>query len=129
MIVGILLGIVVILLMINIWLSYKKSSPDVSQYLNDIRNGIKLIDTNLEKVDKSIRDDFQRNREESNKIAKENREELTGSLSKFSDSFVVNVRELNKTTSDKLDKIRETVESKLQSLQFFTVILLDRLQF
>ncbi len=117
MVIEILLGIVIVLLIVNIWLSYKKSVPDISQHLTDIRNSIKLIDNSLEKVDKSIRDDFQRNREESNKIAKENREELTNSLGKFSDNFASSVREFNKTTGEKLDKIRETVESKLQSIQ------------
>lgn len=117
MIVEILLGVLIILLIFNIWLTYNKSAKDISHYLNDIRNGIKLIDNSLEKVDKSIRDDFQRNREESNKIAKENREELTNSLGKFSDNFASSVREFNKTTGEKLDKIRETVESKLQSIQ------------
>ena len=100
MIVEILLGAVIVLLFVNIWLSYKKSSQDTSQYLNDIRNGIKFIDTNLEKVDKSIRDDFQRNREESNKIAKENREELTKSLENFSGNFALSVKEFNKTTGE-----------------------------
>ena len=117
MIVEILLGVLIILLIFNIWLTYNKSATDISHYLNDIRNGIKLIDNSLEKVDKSIRDDFQRNREESNKIAKENREELTNSLGKFSDNFASSVKEFNKTTGEKLDKIRETVESKLQSIQ------------
>ncbi len=117
MVIEILLGVLIILLIFNIWLTYNKSATDISQYLNDIRNSIKLIDNSLEKVDKSIRDDFQRNREESNKIAKENREELTNSLGKFSDNFASSVKEFNKTTGEKLDKIRETVESKLQSIQ------------
>ena len=113
MIIEILLGIVLVFLIVNIWFTYKKSAPDISQYLSDIRNGINLIDKSLEKVDKSIRDDFQRNREESNKISKENRDELTKSLGSFSESFASSVKDFNKTTSEKLDKIREAVESKL----------------
>jgi DNA recombination protein RmuC len=103
--------------MINIWLNYKRSGSDLTKNLTDIQNGIQLMDNSLEKIDKSIRDDFQRNREESNKIAKENREELTNALTKFSDRFAIEVREFNKITGEKLDKIRETVESKLQSIQ------------
>jgi DNA recombination protein RmuC len=117
MIIEILFGVVVLLLIVNIWITYKRSGSDISKQLTDIRNGIQLMDNSLEKIDKSIRDDFQRNRQESNKIAKENREELTGSLSKFSDRFANEVREFNKSTGEKLDKIRETVESKLQSIQ------------
>jgi DNA recombination protein RmuC len=117
MIIEILFGVVVLLLIVNIWLTYKRSGSDISKQLTDIRNGVQLMDNSLEKIDKSIRDDFQRNREESNKIAKENREELTSALSKFSDKFAIEVREFNKNTGEKLDKIRETVESKLQSIQ------------
>jgi DNA recombination protein RmuC len=115
MVIEILLGVVIILLVLNIWFTYKKS--DTSKHFTDIRNGITLIDNSLEKVDKSIRDDFQRNREESNKIAKENREELTKSLGNFSENFAASVKDFNKITGEKLDKIRETVESKLQSIQ------------
>jgi DNA recombination protein RmuC len=117
MIIEILLGAIVLLLLINLWLTYKRSGSELDKHLTEIRDGIQLMENSLEKIDKSIRDDFQRNREESNKIAKENREELTNSLTKFSDSFGSNVREFNKTTGEKLDKIRETVESKLQAIQ------------
>ena len=117
MIIEILIGIVAILLCVNIWMIYKKSGSDISKPLADIRNGIQLLDKSLDKIDKSIQDDFQRNREESNKIAKENREELSTSLGKFSDSFASSVREFNKSTSERLDNIRQTVESKLRAIQ------------
>jgi DNA recombination protein RmuC len=117
MVIEILLGVVVFLLIINIWLTYRQSGSDISKHLTDIRNGIQVMDNSLEKIDKSIRDDFQRNREESNKIAKENREELMNSLGKFSESFSKSVKDFNQITGDKLEKIRETVESKLQSIQ------------
>ena len=116
-VIEILLITIIILLFINIIIAFKKSGQDISQPLNDIRNSINLFDNSLGKVDKSIRDDFQRNREESHKIAKENREELTNSLRSFSNTFSSSVNEFNKSTGEKLDKIRETVESKLQSIQ------------
>ena len=115
--IEILLYVLIFLILINIFLLLRKSGSDLSKPLNDIHNAITLFDNSLEKADKSIRDDFQRNREESNKIAKENREELSKTLVTFSESFASSVREFNKTTSEKLDKIRETVETKLQMLQ------------
>ena len=60
--------------------------------LQDIKSAIGIFDNSLSRVDKSIKDDFQRNREESNKIAKENRDELTNSLKLFSDTFSSNVK-------------------------------------
>jgi DNA recombination protein RmuC len=116
-IIEILLSFLIILLLINIWLTVKKSSDHLTEPLNQIKNSIHLFDNNLNRIDGSIRDDFQRNREESGKTAKENREELTHSLKTFSDTFSANVRDFNHTTGDKLEKIRETVESKLKALQ------------
>jgi DNA recombination protein RmuC len=113
----ILLAVVIVLILINIWLTFKKSGQNLSQFLTDISKAINVFDKSLEKVDKSIGDDFQRNREESGKIAKENREEITNSLGTFSRTFTSNVQDFNKSTSEKLEKIRETVESKLQMLQ------------
>ena len=89
MVIEILLGAIIVLLMINLWITHKKS--DISKHFAEIRNNIILLDKSLEKIDKSIRDDFQRNREESNKIAKENRDELTKSLSSFSENFAFNL--------------------------------------
>jgi DNA recombination protein RmuC len=117
LLIEILLILVIVLLLIDIWLTIKKPGLKITSHLNNIGNAINLLDNNLSKVDRSIRDDFQRNREESNKIAKENRDELRTSLDTFSESFSGNVREFNLTTSDKLDKIRNTVESKLLALQ------------
>ncbi len=117
MLIEILLIVAVVLLILNIWLTIKKSGSDISQLLVDIKNAISLFDNNLGKTDKSIRDDFQRNREESNKTAKENREELTNTLKTFSTTFSSNVKDFNETTGEKLDKIRLTVESKLKDLQ------------
>jgi len=133
--IEILLGIIALLLIINIWLTIKKAGRENNNSIQEIKNSINLFDSSLNKVDKSIKDDFQRNREESNKIAKENREELTNSLKSFSTSFSDNVKdfnqlqkqkfdelalkqtELTKTTEERLDKIRETVECKLHDIQ------------
>jgi len=115
--IEILLTVAILLLILNIWLTIKKSGSDISQLLIDIKNAINLFDNNLGKIDKSIRDDFQRNREETNKTAKENREELTSTLKTFSTTFSSNVKDFNDNTVEKLEKIRSTVESKLKDLQ------------
>ena len=115
--IEILLTVIIILLLITIGLLLRKSSRDYSDHFEAIKNAINLFDNNLGKVDQSIRSDFQRNREESNKIAKENREELSKTLHLFSDTFSTNVKDFNQRTGEKLEKIRETVESKLQAIQ------------
>jgi DNA recombination protein RmuC len=100
----------------------------------------------FEKIDSVIRDEFSRNREESQKGFKDsrtelndalikNRGELSDSLKSFETQFSQNVKEFNEIqrqkfgdltnnqeklrleTETKLDKIRDTVEKKLQSIQ------------
>jgi DNA recombination protein RmuC len=104
--IEILLIVTIILLLLIIWLFFSRTNLLGNKSLREIKNSIELFDNSLEKVDRSIKDDFQRNREESNKTAKENRDELAHSLNSF-----------NKMTDDRLNKIRETVEARLKSIQ------------
>lgn len=115
--IEILLAIIILLILFNIWITFRQNRTSVSKDLENISKGINLFDNSLAKIDKSIRDDFQRNREESNKISKENREELASTLKTFTDTFAKSVNEFNTATGEKLDRIRETVESRLKSLQ------------
>ena len=104
--IEILLIVIATSLLVIIWLLFNRTKLINNKSLQEIKNSIGLFDNSLEKIDRSIKDDFQRNREESNKTAKENRDELTNSLNIF-----------NRMTEDRLNKIRETVESRLKSIQ------------
>jgi DNA recombination protein RmuC len=144
--IEILLIIIAVLLLTNIYLILKTVGKDSSKPLHEIKDAINVFDNSLGKVDKSIKDDFQRNREESNKIAKENREEVSNSLKSFSSTFADNVKdfnqlqkqkfddlalkqsELTKSTEQKLDKIRETVESKLHAIQEDNNLKLEKMR-
>ena len=68
---------------------------------------------------------FQKNREETNKISRENREELTVTLDKFENKVNKNLKEIQEAivkelkdirndNTKQLDKMRETVDQKLQ---------------
>ncbi|MCL1933835.1 MAG: DNA recombination protein RmuC [Candidatus Azobacteroides sp.] len=93
------------------------------------------LDAGLSKIDPLIRDEFGRNREESQRSFKENREELNQSFKLLSDTLTKTVAELSnaqkgqfelfsnrqeqirKDSEANLKEIRETVEKKLQTLQ------------
>lgn len=84
------------------------------------------------KLESSLKEDFRINREESNRIAKDNREELANTFKRFSEGFDQNIRSFNdqlrekfgllearqaelvKNTEVKLESIRVTVEEKLE---------------
>lgn len=93
------------------------------------------LEKELSRIDSLIRDEFNRSREDNQKIFKDNRSEQSESLKSFEDKFGVNIKEFNdlqhqkfseleirqekikQGTEDKLKEIRETVEQKLKTLQ------------
>src|SRR5947208_10577643 len=68
----------------------------------------------LEMVDRSLRDEFSRNREEAGAAAKNQREELTKSLENVRSVVDLRLGQLQEDNAKQLDKIRATVDEKLQ---------------
>ncbi len=100
-----LLITLIILAIINIVIGLKKKvSLDIKPQLKEVEVSILKFDTTLERTEKSIKDEFQRNRTETNEISKTNREELTKSLSSFGEQFSKNVKELNDLLNEKFTK-------------------------
>ena len=68
----------------------------------------------LETVDRSLRDEFSRNREEAGAAAKNQREELARSLEGVRSIVDVRLRQLQDDNAQQIDKMRATVDEKLQ---------------
>jgi DNA recombination protein RmuC len=68
----------------------------------------------LETVDRSLRDEFSRNREEAGAAAKNQREELASSLEGVRSIVDVRLRQLQDDNAKQIDKMRATVDEKLQ---------------
>jgi DNA recombination protein RmuC len=68
----------------------------------------------LETIDRSLRDEFSRNREEAGAAAKNQREELTKSLEGVRSIVDVRLRQLQDDNAQQIDKMRATVDEKLQ---------------
>lgn len=99
--------IIIVLSIINIVVGLlKKPKLDIKSQLKEIENSMLKFDTTLDRTEKSIKDEFQRNRTETNGIAKDNRDELTKSLEAFSNQFEKNVKELNDLLKLKYDEMR-----------------------
>lgn len=144
-----LLILILILLFVSIAIQllkkpYKKESLDLQ--LKEIYSFMKKIEDHLERSEKSIKDEFQRNREENNLSAKANREELSQSLTAFGQQFDHNVKELNRLLKEKFDEFRqeqketgkqtienikeinESVEKQLKSIREDNTAQLDRMR-
>src|SRR6476660_5304178 len=68
----------------------------------------------LETIDRSLRDEFSRNREEAGASAKQHREELARSLEGVRSIVDVRLRQLQDDNAQQIDKMRATVDEKLQ---------------
>src|SRR5881392_2541351 len=68
----------------------------------------------LETIDRSLRDEFSRNREEAGAAAKNQREELTKSLESVRSIVDDRLRQLQEDNAKQIDKMRATVDEKLQ---------------
>jgi DNA recombination protein RmuC len=132
----ILLVILVILAVINlIAFGKKKITIDIEPQMKQVEQAIIEFKTTLEIIDKSIREEFKSNREETANITKTNREELSASLKSFEDKFAENIKSLNDLLREKfndfseqqktinnesrknLNDIKETIEKQLTEIR------------
>src|SRR5881275_2221678 len=68
----------------------------------------------LETIDRGLRDEFSRNREEAGAAAKTQREELSKSLESVRSIVDLRLKQLQEDNSKQIDKMRATVDEKLQ---------------
>ena len=101
-----LLIVLIVLVFVNILIGWrKKSKIDIKPQLKEIEDSMIKFDLTMERTEKSIKDEFQRNRTETHEITKTNRDELSKSLDSFGIQFEKNVRELNKLLKEKYDEM------------------------
>lgn len=109
---NLIIGLIVVNILVVI---FKKSKLDI----NDKLNGM------VDRIKSNILDEFQRNRDESKSDLKDNRTELSASLDRFENQFTKKTIHLTnkvenglsliqKDNNKQLDKLRETVDEKLQ---------------
>ncbi len=147
MITTVLIIVLIIIAIINVWLTLTKKD------IGELKEKLIKIDSDLSRIDPLIRDEFGRSRDESQKAFRENREELNSSFKFLGDNLTKTVTDLSsaqksqfeifskqlkdfndlqkqkfddlvnrqesikRETEEKLKEIRETVEGKLKSIQ------------
>ncbi len=86
----------------------------VSRRATDGENVAAELVKRLEMIDRGLRDEFSRNREEANAAAKNQREELTKPLESVRSIVDLRLKQLQEDNSKQIDKMRATVDEKLQ---------------
>jgi len=114
--------VLISLVIANIIITMKKKvSFDIESQLTELKDLI------LGKMEKSIKDEFQRSRKEQNENSKINREELANSLGLFEKQFSRNIKELNEILRQKFEDFnkqmtkdsKDSREELTKSLRFF----------
>tara|TARA_A100000171_G_scaffold39641_1_gene39462 strand:+ start:3351 stop:4709 length:1359 start_codon:yes stop_codon:yes gene_type:complete len=139
----ILIGLSIVNIGINL---VKKPKVDIKPQLKQIEDLMVKFDLTLDRTEKSIKDEFQRNRTESNFLSKTNREELTNSLKSFEEKFAENIKELNellrqkfgdfsiqqnqinKQTTENVKEVKLSVENQLKSIREDNTKQLDEMR-
>jgi len=86
------------------------------------------LEKSLEKMERSIRDDLARSREESTNTAQKAREELAASLKNVGDSLNRQLAGLTLSTEQRLDTVRNAVEQRLTAMQTDNALKLDQMR-
>ncbi len=103
----------------------RKPDRGAEVHLRRIEEAQQRITALLDRTDATLREEFQRNRTESNEIARTNRDELAGTLKASNDQFAANVKDLKEAiekqlidirtdNNTRLEEMRVTVDEKLQ---------------
>lgn len=137
-----LIVVLLLLAIVQIILLLRKPANN----LDTLQPTLLALGQSTERIERSVRDEISKNREESNQSARQSREEMAATLKDFNDSLIKNIGEMSlmhKTHldgfSERIDKlvvnneqrlvaIRETVENKLTVLQNESTSKLDQVR-
>ncbi|MDD3049965.1 MAG: DNA recombination protein RmuC [Candidatus Cloacimonetes bacterium] len=121
MITTVLIILLIVLVIVNIWLTLKKK---VTLNIDEIKEKLIKIDSDLSRIDPLIRDEFGRSRDESQKAFKENREELNNSFKLLGENLTKTVTDLSNAQKNQFDffskQLGELVKSfddKMKNIQ------------
>ncbi len=125
---ALLLFIVVTLLaamvVLQIFLLVRKIRVD----LGPIEQVLRSVEQSYERMERSVREEIAKNREETANALQQSREELAGTLKGVGDTLFQQFGVLTQTTDQKLDKLREEVQQRLQAIQQDNAKQLDRMR-
>lgn len=123
--------LIVLVVVIQLILLRRKTTIDFMP----IQSALQAIEKSQERIERTVRDEIARNREETGNSLRQTREELSNALKDFNDSIVKSMGEmakiqkeeltvfsghletLTKTNEQKLDTMRETIERRLAGIQ------------
>ncbi len=93
-----------------------------------VQAGLLSLDKTLERMERSIREELARNRDEASSSARRWREEVGAILKLTVDTLDAQMNRLNQTNDQKLEQVRELLERRLAAIQEDNGIRLDQMR-
>jgi len=130
-----LVVLTVLAIAILVILLLKSNQKNEFAGFREFETALARFDAVLERLEKTMKDEFQRNREETNQNTAENRKEMSNSLEIFGEQFSRNVKDMNELLRQKfsdfgkqqsennrqsaeiIKSVRETIEKYLKSIR------------
>ncbi len=116
--------VLLVLVTISILLSlFRKKDSLLHKKMETLEQAVLLFKSDLERQEKHLRDEFQRNWEEAQKSARENRDELARNLKAFQETFTQNIDALNGLLRQKFNDFgkQQTEQNKLATENILTL--------
>ena len=85
--------------------------------ISRIESALLVLQTDDERAERNLREEFGRNRQETADQLRDNREELNNSLHRLTDHLGSQLSLLSQRNGDELEKLRSVIELKLSSIQ------------
>jgi len=122
MMTEILLGILILLSLTTMLLVlFRRKDKELDHFTLSVEASFKRLEVMFEQLGKSLKDDFQRGRDEGQKNSALNRMELAktletfqGRLEKMRETIEVKLKDIQLDNNKKLEEMRRTVDEKLQ---------------
>ncbi len=112
-----LFAILLLLVALIVIVLLKRVRVDIRPQIREMENSLVRFEATLEKMERSVKDEFQRNRNESSLQSRTGREEMSRSLRSFEEKFTQVVKELQLTIERNLRNIREDNEKQLGEMR------------
>jgi DNA recombination protein RmuC len=96
------------------WIVFLLLRPKTSGIESDLVKRLEVLDRAQERAERIIREEMSRGREENANVAKTQREELGKSLESVRSIVDLRLKQLQEDNSKQIDKMRATVDEKLQ---------------
>ncbi len=118
----ILLGVLILVSLTTLFLMlFRRKDKERDHFSQSIEASIKRLEVVFEQLGKSLKDDFQRSREEGQNNFAQNRMELAktlevfqGRLEKMRETIEIKLKDIQMDNNKKLEEMRMTVDEKLQ---------------